>query len=74
MEKTLDINKIPETEQEAKAIAKVLLEQTDYAVLSDVEIKNRDEFVNYRAALRSVLSSPKMPVFFSNPPEPIWVE
>lgn len=64
--------RVPTSEQEAKESAQLLLEATDYSVLSDVDLLNKDEFVAYRANLRAIMAAPQMPVFFAPIPKPIW--
>ena len=40
------------TLEEVKAYAKKLLEETDYAVLSDVSLTNKIDFIHYRNVIR----------------------
>jgi hypothetical protein len=68
----MKFNKTPYSEAEAKDTAKALLAATDYAMLPDVLIENREVFEGYRAYLRFVTQDPTMPVFFDDIPEPIW--
>jgi len=55
-----------------KAKAKELLEQTDYAVLSDVNITNKDEFISFRSNVRMVHLNPNYSWNFQDVPTPIW--
>lgn len=55
-----------------KAKAKELLEQTDYAVLPDVNITNKDEFILFRANVRVVYLYPNQSYNFQDVPTPIW--
>ena len=57
---------------EVKAKAKELLEQTDYAVLSDVNIINKDEFIFFRSNVRMVYLYPNYSYSFQDVPTPIW--
>lgn len=55
-----------------KAKAKELLEQTDYAVLPDVNITNKDEFILFRANVRVAYLHPNQSYNFQDVPTPIW--
>ena len=55
-----------------KAKAKELLEQTDYAVLSDVNIINKDEFISFRSNVRIAYLYPNYSYNFQDVPTPIW--
>lgn len=55
-----------------KAKAKELLEQTDYAVLSDVNITNKDEFISFRSNVRIAYLYPNNSFTFQDVPTPIW--
>ena len=57
---------------EVKAKAKELLEQTDYAVLSDVNITNKDEFISFRSNVRIAYLYPNYSFIFQDVPTPIW--
>ena len=54
-------------------VAYLLLVETDYAMLEDVEISNEEDFKNYRSDLRSIMSSGTDQHVFYVPPEPAWV-
>lgn len=61
------------TVDEAKAYLKGLLEATDYAMLPDVNITNKEAFVAYRNCVRSLYKqadSTNLPNL--TPPEPQW--
>jgi hypothetical protein len=60
--------------EEIKAYAKKQLEKTDYSVLPDINLKNKDEFVFYRNLLRIVYFNPQMSSQFPQEPLPIWGE
>ena len=51
------------TLEEVKAYAKQQLEKTDYTVLSDVNLNNKQEFVNYRSLLRLQYFNPNFIAF-----------
>lgn len=68
----MEINYCPFNEREAVDVAKALLAATDYAVLSDVDIINKDVFIDYRSNLRKIMKNPVMPVMFHSVPNPIW--
>ena len=55
-----------------KEKAKGLLSQSDWAVLPDVSLKNKDEFVFYRLNLRNLVRNPVSDPNFEVIPEPIW--
>jgi hypothetical protein len=57
---------------EVKAKAKELLEQTDYVVLSDVNITNKDEFISFRSNVRMAYLYPNYSFTFQDVPTPIW--
>lgn len=48
------------------------LKETDYAMLSDVYILNKSEFIQYRSFLRQVLKDLYLSTQFPETPEPIW--
>jgi hypothetical protein len=48
------------------------LAKTDYAVLSDVYLVNKDEFITYRAALRQSIIYPNLNVVLPEEPKAIW--
>ena len=63
--------------EELIAYAKQQLEKTDYAVLSDVYLTNKDEFINYRSILRQAIMFPNLSIFsnsskFPEEPKAIW--
>jgi hypothetical protein len=60
--------------EDVKEYARFRLYQTDYAVLPDVNIKNKQEFINYRIKLRSVIQDPHPGWIFNAPPEPQWIK
>ena len=68
----MEFNNVPFNENEAVATAKALLAATDYAMLSDVHIENVPEFETYRKTLREIMKNPKLPIFFSPIPQPVW--
>ena len=48
------------------------LAKTDYAVLSDVYLVNKDEFITYRAILRQAIIYPNLNVVLPEEPKAIW--
>jgi hypothetical protein len=48
------------------------LKATDYAMLSDVNILNKNEFIQYRSFLRQVLKDLYLSTQFSETPQPVW--
>lgn len=52
--------------------AKNLIAQSDWSVLSDVNISNKSEFETYRAILRNYILNPVENPDFPVEPEPIW--
>jgi hypothetical protein len=51
---------------------KLLLAQTDWAVLSDVELANKQEFIDYRSNIRYLLLNDMYYNEVIEPPEPVW--
>lgn len=62
------------TNEEVKAYAKKLLEETDYAVLPDVNLKNKNEFVYYRNIIRLLYTSPRLTAWWPEKPKAVWGE
>ena len=50
--------------EEVKAYAKQLLEKTDYTVLADVNLTNKQEFITYRNTVRISIFYPSINVQF----------
>jgi hypothetical protein len=48
------------------------LAKTDYAVLSDVYLVNKDEFIIYRETLRQYIIYPNLNVILPEEPKAIW--
>lgn len=59
------------TLEEIKAYAKQQLEKTDYSVLPDVNLNNKQDFVSYRNILRLQYFNPNFTPFPIEP-TPIW--
>lgn len=55
-----------------KTQAKILLSNSDWAVLPDVQITNKADFENYRAILRGYVISPVANPTWPTEPQPIW--
>jgi hypothetical protein len=51
---------------------KLLLAQTDWAVLPDVELANKQEFIDYRSNIRYLLLNDMYYNEVIEPPEPVW--
>jgi len=62
------------TKEEVKAYAKKLLEETDYSVLPDISLTNKDDFVQYRNIVRGFYFYPTIGANFPEVPKPIWGE
>jgi hypothetical protein len=54
------------------AYAKKQLEKTDYAVLPDVYLINKDEFISYRFFIRQAIINPSLTIQFPQEPKAIW--
>jgi len=52
--------------------ARELLQQTDYAVLPDVNLFNKQDFLDFRAQIRSVFITPVNEFTFPDVPLAIW--
>lgn len=79
-------DKIRVTQEEADAIieskydyisackekAKFLLADCDWSVLPDVNLANKQEFINYRNALRELVFNPIAKAVFPDAPIPVW--
>jgi hypothetical protein len=48
------------------------LKETDYAMLSDVYILNKAEFITYRRSLRQALKDLYLSTQFTERPQPVW--
>jgi hypothetical protein len=48
------------------------LKATDYAMLSDVKILNKNDFINYRRFLRQALQNLFLSTQFNERPQPVW--
>lgn len=53
--------------------AKVLLAESDWSVLPDVNISNKAEFEAYRAQLRTLMFNPVAEPVFPTEPQPVWI-
>lgn len=53
--------------------AKMLLADSDWSVLPDVNISNKAEFEAYRAQLRTLMFNPVESPVFPTEPQPIWL-
>jgi hypothetical protein len=53
--------------------AKKLLADSDWSMLSDVNISNKAEFESYRAQLRTLVFNPVVNPVFPAEPQPVWI-
>jgi hypothetical protein len=60
--------------KEYKAKIRQLLIDTDYTVLPDVALDNKDSFIEYRAVLRECYKNPDVHLDVFTPPNPEWTE
>ena len=60
------------TKEQAKEYAKQLLENTDYSVLPDISLTNKDDFIEYRNMVRFIYFNPTVGAVFPEEPKPIW--
>ena len=60
------------TVDELKEYITKQLAKTDYAVLSDVYLVNKDEFINYRSVLRQAIIYPNLTIQLPQEPKAIW--
>ena len=52
--------------------AKYLISQADWSVLPDVNLANKNDFVAYRAELRSLIINPVADPVWPTEPQPVW--
>ena len=55
-----------------KAIAKEKIALTDWAILADVNLANKNEFESYRSQLRELIKNPVANPTWPTEPQPIW--
>jgi hypothetical protein len=58
--------------QLTKAIAKEKIALTDWSILPDVNISNKNEFEIYRSQLRDLIKNPVSNPTWPTEPQPIW--
>jgi hypothetical protein len=58
--------------EDFKKYAKEKLQETDFAVLPDVNLVNKNEFIGYRQVLRNAYLNNNVNFCFIDPPTPIW--
>ena len=64
----------PPTAEQNKKTAERKLASTDWAVLPDVNISNKDAFIEYRAILREYVLNPVAGnIDWPNEPSPVWL-
>lgn len=62
-----------EIQAQNKQQATALLSQTDWTQVADVPLLNKQDFVDYRAAVRAVaVNPPTTPAVFPEMPQEIW--
>ena len=59
--------------EEAKQYAKTELEKTDFIMLSDVNVKDKDLWIVYRQQLRSLYFNPILEINFDDKPSLNWI-
>lgn len=59
-------------ENDCVNIAKSLIAAADWAMLSDVNLSNREDFVAYRATLRQLILNPVADPVWPTEPTPVW--
>lgn len=70
---SIDKTKLSEHKKnKCKSEAKLLIQNTDWAVLPDVNIKNKSDFELYRKQLRQLILNPIEDYKFPLEPNPIW--
>lgn len=55
-----------------KLMAKMLLQNSDFAVLPDVNLSNKGEWESYRSSLRDIYMNPQPDSVFPDKPDAIW--
>ena len=64
---------IPKTADENKETAKQKLKDSDWAVLSDVNLQNKTEWETYRASLRVIVFNPQSgDINWPTKPQEVW--
>lgn len=65
-----------EEEQLARcsAYAGKMLAATDWSMLPDCNLANKEEFAKFRKEMRALRSSPEVSAVWSAMPKPVWVE
>ena len=58
--------------EEMKEYAKQQLEKTDYAVLPDVRLANKNEFIAYRSLIRQLIIDPNLGNSIPEEPKVRW--
>lgn len=56
-----------------KSEAKLKLTLSDWSMLPDVSISNKQEFESYRAALRELVLNPVEIPVWPDEPQPVWI-
>lgn len=58
--------------QDCKDKAKEKISNCDWSVLEDVNLLNKQDFINYRAYLRNLILNPIEDPIWQTEPDPIW--
>lgn len=61
-----------QTVEELKHYCKTQLEETDWAVLPDVNLVNKEEFIRYRTTIRNLYIEGLLGCFVPDMPKAIW--
>ena len=58
--------------EQLKEYAKAQLKKTDYAVLPDVRLANKNQFINYRSFMRLLIIDPNLGHIIPEEPKAQW--
>lgn len=58
--------------QNCKDEAKIKIQACDWSVLEDVNLNNKQAFINYRSYLRNLILNPVEDPIWQPEPDPIW--
>jgi hypothetical protein len=56
----------------AKETAEARLQSSDWSMLADVNLSNKDEWISYRASLRNIVINPIPNPVFPELPKSVW--
>lgn len=63
---------IIQKKENCKNQAKILISDCDWSVLLDVNLINKQDFINYRSALRVLILHPVENPVWPEEPDPVW--